>query len=874
MRILRAGAAVSLDPAGFGRCVDPRMRNVFLHRWIAGTQSPARTACLSRGMRRRLWPVAAALFAGAAITAPADLSAQIRISNQSVTMLPAPGAFTTPSIPSVGAAGGASTAGHPLFRSNYMGEEDQVVATSRFGPVTSRDLYLWLIMRDSPTPFLLDAYYKARTQAEKDALARTLRSEIDEFVFTNYVIPEIMGQAPCDAISGLREQLHLLPAYQLVYILRMIKPQICIEQADRQKFLQEHRALFAAPERSRVRYIRLNSTFTEPIEEQDRVEARIVDLRQQIAQGDISFAEAARRHSQAPSAERGGEIPPIRKGELFFFFEEAVAALEPGEVSPPFRGPDGSYYLVQLLEKLPPQEADLADPQQASRVDDMLWRKVLAATYKYENQELFRSRRPVILTSDWDARCDDDLVAYVGDFGLTKGQIRNAFPHIESEDLRLRHDLLAALLKPLLERAAMAQEVTASGCADDPLLQRSRWIAANLTRRDAFAATCEAGLDLRESTVRSFWRRNPELFTPVAMKRIFKVSLVPTNVGPPAESLVGELARVLTMVAEGESPRPLPPAVVASPGSVVDAILSGGGEAAQSLFGLPEAIVPPDVDPAAPLELDPDIAPIETTGTLQIPQPVSLDSRSTSEPVLAGLDAATTSVVPRVHKTDSAAGLKTTSETINLATSSAGGAAPAAAAGGVVAAGAALLASSPVEPAPIADPATVPIGEVPPNTAVLNPCCPPEAVPPLYGNSLGDFVPELPRAMPCPASIPFNPDLAYPKLSSREMIELFATYVSADFAIRVEDMGFMYVQDNPAIPKQVARFSPGTFSFPVPAGPGAVSYYVANSKRPERPPFEAIRQRVYATYRTLQVNRCIAAELKKARAAAKIEYRF
>lgn len=837
---------------------------------------------------------------GAAFPDPGQ--GQVRTTGRGgVTLLPAPGSPGSP-VGFVGPIAGSAraTVDHPLFHSSYMGEEDQVVATTRYGPVTSRDLYLWLILRDAPAPFLLENYRKARTVSEREAVAETLRREIDDFVFTNYVLPQRMGNGPCDAVSGLREQLRILPAYQLTYLLRLIRPSVCIQQADRVKFLQEHRALYAQPERYRVRYIRLKSTFTEPIEEQDRVEARIVDLRQQIAQGDLTFAEAARRFSQAPSAARGGEIPPFAKGQLFFFFEEALSSLEPGEVSQPFRGPDGSYYLVQLLEVLPPQEPTLDDPDVAARVDEALWRKVLRAQYEYEGRLLFERNPVVLLISDWDTRADSDLVGYVGDFALTKGQMRDLFPFIEGDDLRRRDTLVFDILRPLLEREAMAQEVRQAGCDHDPILQRARWIVQNLTRRDAFMEQCEATLRLDEATVRSFWRRNPKLFTPMAMKRLFRVTLSPTNVGPPAEALVGELARILTVTARGEAPTALPPAMVASPGSIVDEVLSAGGAGAQELFGEPLPPEPFGTEGDEPLELD--LSPIDTTGTLELPASQLADDLTTD-----GLETA---------ELESTGTLETTG-TVDL-TVPQGGAAPTPAAGGGLASGlggfgglgaaaaagtdaAAPPAPAPALPPPVpaqtiqpaappAPPAAVPAppgapatdavaqevdwSRIGPYEAVPNPLCPPIYEAPLYGNSLADFVAPRPPAVPWPSSIPFNPDLRFPKISATEFTALFKSYQSPDFALRVEDLGYLYVQDRKEIPVQVADLEPGAFSYPVPAGPAAVSYYVAGARQPVRPRFEEIRSRVYATYRQVHTQKCISDTMEEALKQARVEYRF
>lgn len=56
-------------------------------------------------------------------------------------------------------------------------------------------------------------------------------------------------------------------------------------------------------------------------------------IRDSIVDGGASFEEMARRHSQGPSAPRGGLIPLIPLNDLVAEYAAAASALEPGEVS-------------------------------------------------------------------------------------------------------------------------------------------------------------------------------------------------------------------------------------------------------------------------------------------------------------------------------------------------------------------------------------------------------------------------------------------------------------------------------------------------------------------------------------------------------------
>jgi len=77
---------------------------------------------------------------------------------------------------------------------------------------------------------------------------------------------------------------------------------------------------------------------------------RLERLRERIRSGD-SFAELARSHSDDPgSAAQGGDLGWANPGTYAPAFEEAMEALEPGEISAPFRSRFG-WHIVQVLER-------------------------------------------------------------------------------------------------------------------------------------------------------------------------------------------------------------------------------------------------------------------------------------------------------------------------------------------------------------------------------------------------------------------------------------------------------------------------------------------------------------------------------------------
>jgi len=82
---------------------------------------------------------------------------------------------------------------------------------------------------------------------------------------------------------------------------------------------------------------------TEP---EKRVKAKAAEVLQQLRDG-RDFAALAREYSEGPSAERDGLLGTFRTGELLPGFEEAVAGLQPGDISDLVRTQVG-WHIIRL----------------------------------------------------------------------------------------------------------------------------------------------------------------------------------------------------------------------------------------------------------------------------------------------------------------------------------------------------------------------------------------------------------------------------------------------------------------------------------------------------------------------------------------------
>ncbi len=87
----------------------------------------------------------------------------------------------------------------------------------------------------------------------------------------------------------------------------------------------------------------------------EQAQQRAAAIRREIDSGDITFPEAAKRHTDAPSADKGGDIGFISRHEpMPEPFSKVAFDLKEGEVSQPVVSPFG-VHLIQCLEVKPGQ---------------------------------------------------------------------------------------------------------------------------------------------------------------------------------------------------------------------------------------------------------------------------------------------------------------------------------------------------------------------------------------------------------------------------------------------------------------------------------------------------------------------------------------
>jgi peptidyl-prolyl cis-trans isomerase C len=75
-------------------------------------------------------------------------------------------------------------------------------------------------------------------------------------------------------------------------------------------------------------------------------EAEAVSLKEAIANGTHTFAEAASAHSKCPSGKQGGDLGFFGRGRMVPEFDQAAFVLPVGEISAPVQTQFGWHLLV------------------------------------------------------------------------------------------------------------------------------------------------------------------------------------------------------------------------------------------------------------------------------------------------------------------------------------------------------------------------------------------------------------------------------------------------------------------------------------------------------------------------------------------------
>jgi len=127
---------------------------------------------------------------------------------------------------------------------------------------------------------------------------------------------------------------------------------LTVQTADIASYYEQNKHRYGQPERRRAAHILLTG---------ENAQSRAEQLAAQAQQQPDTFAELASEHSQdSGTASRGGDLGWLGRGMLVAPVEDAIFALQPGQVSAAVQSQYG-WHVIRLLEREPEQVRPLAD---------------------------------------------------------------------------------------------------------------------------------------------------------------------------------------------------------------------------------------------------------------------------------------------------------------------------------------------------------------------------------------------------------------------------------------------------------------------------------------------------------------------------------
>ncbi|MBD3676231.1 MAG: peptidylprolyl isomerase [Planctomycetaceae bacterium] len=125
-----------------------------------------------------------------------------------------------------------------------------------------------------------------------------------------------------------------------------------IGEKELQQYFEKNRQKFDGTEfRASQIFLKLPTNATE--QQIAEAKSKLAAYKQQIESGQLNFAEAAQKWSEAPSADRGGDLGFAPYGiNRLKLFSEQLLPLEVGEITEPFKSPFG-VHLLMLTKKRP-----------------------------------------------------------------------------------------------------------------------------------------------------------------------------------------------------------------------------------------------------------------------------------------------------------------------------------------------------------------------------------------------------------------------------------------------------------------------------------------------------------------------------------------
>ena len=145
------------------------------------------------------------------------------------------------------------------------------------------------------------------------------------------------------------------------FAINKVLSSVNVTEDEKVKFFEANKSSFSKPESATAKHILVDS------------DEKAKEILAQIKSEEISFEDAALKHSSCPSKDMGGDLGTFGRGQMVPEFEEAVFSMAKGEVSEPVKTQFG-YHIIKL-EDLQESTESTFDEVKAEVEKSLLYKK-------------------------------------------------------------------------------------------------------------------------------------------------------------------------------------------------------------------------------------------------------------------------------------------------------------------------------------------------------------------------------------------------------------------------------------------------------------------------------------------------------------------
>jgi peptidyl-prolyl cis-trans isomerase D len=193
--------------------------------------------------------------------------------------------------------------------------------------------------------------------------------------------------------DSLKEPLKVQVEY-IPYPFDQLSTPAQLTEKDVEDYYNSNRATkFTTPKQAKVRYIMVRLDPVADAKQKEAAQARANRILTE-ARGGKNFAELARKESEDPSAEKGGEIGWLNQGQLPEPLDKQIFALAKGEISEPIETPTG-FHIVKI------EDIKEEKTQSLSEATPVITRELKLEKGKYEAAKIAdRDREKAVSGND------------------------------------------------------------------------------------------------------------------------------------------------------------------------------------------------------------------------------------------------------------------------------------------------------------------------------------------------------------------------------------------------------------------------------------------------------------------------------------------